>query len=508
MPPLFRTASRVRIDWDGDGRYAHTDSDVTNNFESYFVRFGLDTTSDEERLVTVPARGSLILNNDSGLYSSEKSGSIGAPLRQPQKITIEHRGSGFTRGQFEGIVEPPEIELLPKQANKAIFSITSEHADAMVSEFNISHVDPIPFSTAFAAIPNEASAGNSLPSMNLGIVDYNGSLQTYIERLAVVGGSVAFENRRGGIVMQNVAQLASSVAATTVTPSNRVSPVDFKILRDDTKVYRRQGLVRNAAQLEERRVVVEPISETVAVTRVVAPADGSPHTNYAFTSDPSIVGVVWPDASALATLINAAQSNVSCTVSAVTPQDYPRVGISFTVINRGPAALDATIQISARPSRVKTTWLNQYRNAASVTAYGERSYDWRSERIDHRSTGFELLPPWLDRAASAVTEAWIDRLASPPLYAELSFPVWQRTRSETDALIQIEPGQLRHVEIDDVDGVTVREWMLVVGKEVAHIYQRVPRIRLFLIGLGVTSGTTPVGFNRWGQGRWGQARWQ
>ena len=76
MPPLYRTTPSIRINWDNAGRVG-PDEDVTGDLESYFVRYGLDLSADEDRWLFTTARGLVVLNNDSGKYSSEVTGSIG-----------------------------------------------------------------------------------------------------------------------------------------------------------------------------------------------------------------------------------------------------------------------------------------------------------------------------------------------------------------------------------------------------------------------------------------------
>ena len=104
----------------------------------------------------------------------------------------------------------------------------------------------------------------------------------------------------------------------------------------------------------------------------------------------------------------------------------------------------------------------------------------------------------------------VGSLSGPLVYGKLVFSAWQRTPAAGLKVLTWEPGDYLYLKVDDIDGQSVDEWVMVVGKEVARVFNRAPTITLYVLGLGVT--TTPVipvqQVALWDRARWDIGEWQ
>ena len=68
MVRRFRPTDRILIDWGDDG-YEHPFADVTENLQSYDIRYGADVVKNPKEIVITKAEGRLVLDNSTFRYS-------------------------------------------------------------------------------------------------------------------------------------------------------------------------------------------------------------------------------------------------------------------------------------------------------------------------------------------------------------------------------------------------------------------------------------------------------
>ena len=133
---VYRPADTIEVDWDDAGDYSHAAADVTDDRDSYEVRYGLDAELDDWYLLYASASGAMRLFSRDRKYDASNPGPAltAAQLQTPHLVrmrsTYVYGGATVVRERWEGIAYPPILRGR-ERTPVAEFELEGRHALAL-----------------------------------------------------------------------------------------------------------------------------------------------------------------------------------------------------------------------------------------------------------------------------------------------------------------------------------------------------------------------------------------
>ena len=336
MASYIRPDDRWWIDWNGNGLYDHPFSDVTDDYDSYQIRYGADTESNPAEIKLTQAHGRLRLNDthnryDPGSVNDDISTRL---LRLPRACKLESDGEILWKGR-----------AVPTTGRKLT---ATEYADFEL-ESNSYRLYRQPHSAVQNNITLEAYINEFMPAsmsdpgllrlntgFKVGRVNYEGTVIHWINTVALYALGWCWENRHGHIGITSW-----KAAFDYVVPSLLTENVDrsWNPRREGHLFEHRPRYVKNVCQPVTRVLTTGDeiiLQEWTVSNTSVGPGEGK---EFLWTDkEAGGIGMVW--------------GNRPLTVTAITEganlaPSTPTTGASNTI--RGDIRVDGTI-ISNAPS--------------------------------------------------------------------------------------------------------------------------------------------------------------
>ena len=408
MPLRVRTPDVWEIDWDDAGDYSHARANVSADVLDYHVRYGLNAASNDRELPNTSARGRLILDNALGTYSSETSTTITrGELRKRHLIRLV-RGAPGARPLWEGTVQPArQIRSIDQEAE---LELSGKLADTYRERHRLSQTGAVTTATMLSTLRTDEGIATShlptsVPAPSTGTVFFDSTVRSFLTNLAAYVGGYAMEDRLGALLFLPYSY--AKITEPTVTIDETL-----EIRATSLETYLRDGLVRNAIDMEAVGVTLAAEQDLASVPIVLAAGTGETIFR-ALNLDSTALAVQWvsPDSSAIpGATIRSIGGNADGFAFGVTPT----------------SAIDTTLTIRGRPWRQTTGREESIEVADSVDDFDVQTLS---------------VPPWYTPDTFAFGQQWImDLCDARRATRSSSCPAGRRPRPITMPSTRWKPG--------------------------------------------------------------------
>lgn len=404
MASRYRPVQQWLVDWDGDGRFAHAQSDVTEDVRAYSVLAGSNPSLDGRRVAVGPAAGTLVLQSLDGKYDPDSS------RQQVDETDLRSRRQ----------IRLLEDDVIAWQGRVAPGRRTGDGADAIftkplegerkdtltANDRTLSH-DGGTVSDLAAAYRRASglSLDISQHDQPVGIVRYRGNWVNFLGNFGRFAGGWVIEKMNGDWVFLRYHETPDLPVAARLG-------VAYEPYYADLSIAERVGHTRNTAELQGQYYFDDPDERVVARTTRLLPANQRNVLRATPRSD-------------------AAFQVLETTRTEVGPSDSARI-ISQ---NADGSVTITTLGFPGPPREISLTTYGRVRTIQQATKLEMEISEFDS--VDVFGPRPLITPPWFTASYAEVAthfKPWLRNLSQPPEHLRITYSSWQRTRAQSNVL--------------------------------------------------------------------------